>query len=167
MAYNCPVSCTRVLHFSNPAVTYGGKVTGVSESSPRSAHNALSLDNTRVTVAGWRDSDALGVRVTAPNGGETWSVGETRSITWSGSALPADAVVHLGATVGGATRFIATVPAADGAYDWEVSAPPGSSWRIKACLDEAPSRVTRRKRGTPSPACLASDTSDAPFAIAP
>jgi hypothetical protein len=56
MAYNCPVSCTRVLHFSNPNVTYGGKTTGIVETSPSSAYNALSLNSTRVTVANWRTS---------------------------------------------------------------------------------------------------------------
>ena len=164
---DCTAGCPRVLHFSNPGVAYGGKATGVSESSPSSANNALSLDNTRTTVAGWRDSNAVGVRVTAPNGGESWGVGETRSITWSGTALPMGTVVHLGATSAGRTQFIATVPAADGAYDWEISAQPGDSWRIKACVDAAPSRVSRRKKGGPNPTCLASDTSDAPFTITP
>ena len=29
MAYNCPVNCTRILHFSNPSVSYSGKPTGI------------------------------------------------------------------------------------------------------------------------------------------
>lgn len=45
---------TRILHFSNPNVQYLGNPTGVSETSPSAAHNALSLNNTRVTVANWR-----------------------------------------------------------------------------------------------------------------
>ena len=62
---------TRVLYFSNPGVSYLGQPTGVSEASPSSANNALSLNNTRTTVANWRTSNTPGIRVTAPNGGES------------------------------------------------------------------------------------------------
>jgi hypothetical protein len=167
MAYDCPVSCPRVLHFSNPAVSYAGKTTGVSAASPSSAHNALSLDGTRATVAGFRVSNQASVRVTAPNGGEAWASGSPQAVTWTTSALPAGAVVHVGALGPGGTQYLGTVPAAQGSYDWTVSVAPGASWRIKLCADAAPSKVTRRKRGTPSPACLASDTSDAPFTVSP
>ncbi len=54
MAYDCPVSCPRVLHFSNPLVNYNGSPSGVNENASNSAHNALSLNNTRVTVANFR-----------------------------------------------------------------------------------------------------------------
>ncbi len=56
MAYNCTVNCARVLHFSNPSVSYGGRPTGVNEVQPTSANNALSLNNSRMTVANWRVS---------------------------------------------------------------------------------------------------------------
>jgi hypothetical protein len=167
MAYNCPASCPRVLHFSNPAVSYAGKATGVSAASPSSAHNALSLDGTRATVAGFRDSNQASVRVTAPNGGEAWASGSSQAVTWTTSGLPAGSVVHLSAVSPGGTRYLGTVAAAAGSYGWTVSVAPGASWRIKLCADAAPSKVTRRTRGTPSPACLASDTSDAPFTVAP
>ena len=45
---------TRILHFSNPNVSYLGNATGVNEAAGNSANNALSLNNTRVTVANWR-----------------------------------------------------------------------------------------------------------------
>jgi hypothetical protein len=168
MAYNCPVSCPRVLHFSNPNVSYAGKVTGVSELNvDDSAHNALSLNNTRTTVANWRQSQTPGIRVTAPNGGESWSAGSTRTVTWTTTALPAGSVVQLGCTSAGRTDHLATVPASQGSYTWRVSSPPGASRRIKACVQRPPSSPTRRTRGAPSPACLAADTSDAPFTITP
>jgi hypothetical protein len=56
MAYNCSSGCPRVLHFSNPAVNYNGRPTGVSSDLPNSADNAQSLNNTRVTVANFRVS---------------------------------------------------------------------------------------------------------------
>jgi hypothetical protein len=167
MAYNCPVNCTRVLHFSNPNVSYTGKVTGVSEASPSSANNALSLNNTRTTVANWRTSNTPGIRVTAPNGGETWSAGSARTVTWTATSLPAGSLVHLGCTSASGTIYLATVPASQGSYIWQVPSTAGASWRIKACVKKAPSSPTRRTKGAPSPACLAADASDAPFTITP
>jgi hypothetical protein len=172
MAYNCPVSCPRVLHFSNPNVTYGGSPTGVSEASPGSAHNALSLDNTRVTVANWRQALHPSIRVDAPNGGETWPAGSTRTITWTASDLPAGAVVRISfsdGTGGFVTNrsgggAIASVPVSEGSYDWEVPFEPGSSWRVRLCVPAPASPVRGSPGGRP---CLASDASDAPFSIVP
>ncbi len=45
---------TRILYFSNPNVLHLGLPTGVAEASASSAYNALSLNNTRTTVANWR-----------------------------------------------------------------------------------------------------------------
>jgi hypothetical protein len=56
MAYDCPGGCTRIQYFSNPNVSSGGKTTGIVETSASSAYNALSMNNTRVTVANWRIS---------------------------------------------------------------------------------------------------------------
>jgi hypothetical protein len=171
MAYNCPVSCPRVLYFSNPNVTYGGNPTGVSQVSASSAYNALSLDNTRVTVANWRQSSTASIRVDAPNGGESWPAGSTRSITWTSADLPAGAVVHItysdgtgrgfttNRTAGGA---IARVPASQGSYSWTVPDNVGSSWRVKLCVPTAASPARAAGRS-----CLVSDASDAPFSIVP
>lgn len=52
MAYDCPGGCTRVRYWSNPGKTYGAEAMGVTNW----ADNHLSLNNTRVTVANWRDS---------------------------------------------------------------------------------------------------------------
>jgi len=158
---------TRVLYFSNPNVLHLGQPTGVSEASPSSAHNALSLDNTRTTVANWRQSNTPGIRVTSPNGGESWSAGSARTVTWTATSLPAGSVVLLGCASTSGTVYLATVPASQGSFTWQVPSTPGSSWRIKACVKGAPSWPIRRTRGAPGPACLAADTSDAPFTITP
>jgi len=105
--------------------------------------------------------------VTAPNGGESWSALSARAVTWTATSLPAGSIVRLGCTSGSGTVYLATVPASQGSYNWQVSPTPGSSWRVKACVKGAPSSPTRRTRGAPSPACLAADTSDAPFTITP
>jgi hypothetical protein len=61
MAYNnkctdAGISCTRIQYWSNPNVNYGGVPTGVSESSPDSANNRLTLNNTAYTVANFKQS---------------------------------------------------------------------------------------------------------------
>jgi hypothetical protein len=165
----------RVLHFSNPYVTYLGSPTGVGEASPGSAHNALSLNNTRVTVANWRQAPAATIRVVTPNGGETWPAGAARSITWAASDVPAGAAVHITYSDGTGRGFttnrtggglIATVPASQGSYSWSVPFNTGSSWRVRLCVPVS----TLPVRGTPGgrdSSCLASDTSDTPFSIVP
>ena len=166
---------TRVLHFSNPNVTYGGNPTGISEAFPStSAYNALSLNNTRVTVANWRQAPPpASIRVDAPNGGESWPAGSTHSITWTSANLPAGAVVSIAYSDGTARGFttnrtaggaIARVPANQGSYSWTVPFNTGSSWRVKLCVP-APASLVRGATGGSS--CLASDASDAPFSIVP
>jgi hypothetical protein len=167
----CTSGCPRVLHFSNPNVTYGGNPTGVSQTSASSAYNALSLDNTRVTVANWRVNTAI--TLTAPNGGESWSAGSTHDITWTAENLPAGARVRISYSDGRSSGFmtnrttggaIASVPASQGSYRWTVPDNVGSSWRVTLCVPgpSAPARGT-----SAGSSCLARDTSDAPFSITP
>ena len=57
MSYGCSGgSCPRILHFSNPEVTYLGLPTGISSTQANSADNVKSLNNTRVTAANFRVS---------------------------------------------------------------------------------------------------------------
>jgi hypothetical protein len=171
MAYDCPVSCPRILYFSNPTVTYGGNPTGVATGSPSAAHNALSLNNTRVTVANWRPGPSL--TLLQPNGGESWPEGSTHTITWTASGLPAGAVVDITFSDGTGRRFItnattatriASVPASQASYSWTVPFTPGPGWRVTLCVRPPSSAV---HRGAGARACLASDTSDAVFSIVP
>lgn len=52
MAYNCPSSCPRVLHFSNPSVNYSGAPTGVTDQHD----NERSINNAALTIANWRQA---------------------------------------------------------------------------------------------------------------
>jgi hypothetical protein len=61
MAYNNQCSdlgynCTRIPYWSNPNVSYQGAPSGISENSPDSANNRLTLNNTAYTVANFRAS---------------------------------------------------------------------------------------------------------------
>jgi hypothetical protein len=161
---------TRVLHFSNPNVNYFGNPTGIDEPSASSAYNARSLDNTRVTVANWRQTVRPSITLVAPNGGESWRAGSTQAITWTTANLPGGAAVVLSYSAGAPTSIrsnrvrggIAMVAASDGSYDWPVPFAPGSSWQVTACV-AAPASPVRGGPGGRS--CLVSDTSDEPFSI--
>jgi len=61
MAYNSECvaqgfNCMRIQYWSNPDVNYGGVPMGVSSTSPNSADNRLTLNNTASTVANFRAS---------------------------------------------------------------------------------------------------------------
>jgi hypothetical protein len=170
MAYNCPVNCPRILYFSNPTVTYGGNPTGVIDTSPSSAYNAKSLNNTRVTVANFRSGPSI--TVLQPNGGESWPVASTHAVTWSATGVPAGAVVDITYSDGSARAFltnatasslIASVPAGQGSYSWTVPFTPGD-WQVKLCVRAG---ATPARRAAGGRACLVSDTSDAFFSIVP
>jgi hypothetical protein len=54
MAYDCSGGCLRIQHFSNPAVLYNGRPTGVVDAAPDAADNTHSLNNTAPIVQAWR-----------------------------------------------------------------------------------------------------------------
>ncbi len=59
----------RVGQFSNPSISYDGAATGVPIGSPGEAHNASTINSSRVVVAGfraarhWVDFDWLGTEL--------------------------------------------------------------------------------------------------------
>lgn len=52
MAYDCTGGCPRVLHFSNPSVSYSGATTG----SAAQHDNARSINQAALTIANWRQA---------------------------------------------------------------------------------------------------------------
>lgn len=54
MAYDCPGGCPRINYWSNPDVIYIGRPTGVVFTSPVSADNRRSLNNTAPFVCNFR-----------------------------------------------------------------------------------------------------------------
>ena len=159
MAYYCPVNCTRILYFSNPNILYGGKPTGVSQASSSSAYNALSLNNTRFTVANWRVADstvpAAQITLTSPNGGESWLVGSVQTIQWTSAGLSATANLKISYSNGTTTTQIASVSPTQTSYSWTVPGTPGTAWTVSLCSDVGGAIET----------CEASDTSNAAFSI--
>ncbi len=144
----------RILNFSNPNVFYSARPTGIVETAPNSAYNALSLNNTRLTVANFRVGDVPTVTVTSPNGGESWPAGSQQVISWAASGWSASAVARLYITPdGGVTRtMIGDLPQSARSYIWTVPVAPGSSWTVGVC-----SYV--------GGACEVEDRSNAPFFV--
>lgn len=52
MAYNCSSGCPRILHYSNPNVSYNGAPTGTAAQH----NNALTFNNGRTTIANFRQA---------------------------------------------------------------------------------------------------------------
>jgi hypothetical protein len=80
MSYNCPGGCTRIGHFSNANVFYGGKPTGVVSY----AESALAIDKTAATVSSFRQVAAKLAIPTAPASLATEALGPTQvDLTWT------------------------------------------------------------------------------------
>lgn len=80
------------------------------------------------------------VALTAPNGGETWKVGATQSVTWTASDNVGVTAVDLAySTDGGATfpNTIATGLTNSGSYAWTIPAAPGTALRVRATARDA------------------------------
>jgi len=99
MAYDCPGGCPRILHFSNPAVFYGGAATG----TPEQHDNALSITQTGPTVSRFMPTRPPSERLGAPRSVSLESQGRSVRLSW----LPPDQGIASGYSleVGSAEGF--------------------------------------------------------------
>ena len=80
------------------------------------------------------------VTVQAPNGGETWTVGESHTITWTATDGGGVTGIDISySTDGGATypHVIATGEANDGVYAWSIPNVPSTQCRVKVVAHDA------------------------------
>jgi hypothetical protein len=94
--------------------------------------------------------------LTAPNGGEVWTIGSTYAITWTQTNLTGNlSIMLLGANTPGSHNVLIaqSVPVTDGTYNWTIPASviPGSNYRV---------RIASMAGGV-----FIQDYSDAPFTI--
>jgi hypothetical protein len=84
---------------------------------------------TRYTFGGGTTTPA--VRVTAPNGGESYAAGSSQTITWTSAAV---SNVKLEYTLDGAawTQITASTPAAAGSYSWTVPSTASTAAKVRA-----------------------------------
>ena len=129
MAYNCAAGCPRVLHFSNPGVSYQGATTG----SVAQHNNAQSINNAASTMANFRQTVGGGTaptisaisNVTIAEDGVTapiaFTVGDAETAagslvvtaTSTNTTLVPNTVAALALGGSGATRTLTVRPAAN------------------------------------------------------
>jgi hypothetical protein len=62
-----------------------------------------------------------GLTVTSPNGGESWSAGESRNITWDSIGNVGNVKIELSTNSGGSYETLVASTANDGSHPWNVS----------------------------------------------
>ncbi|MCX5973512.1 MAG: hypothetical protein NTU59_02305 [Coprothermobacterota bacterium] len=90
------------------------------------------------------------IDVLNPNGGESWTVGESRAIQWSSANLSGNVIIELSRNGGSAWETLFAGTANDGNQSWTVTGPVSTACRV---------RVTSVNNGT------VLDTSNANFQI--
>ncbi len=101
-------------------------------------HNYLPYEGSATVTAG--DTEDPVVTVTAPNGGETWDIGEIYSITWTASDNVGVTSIDILLSLDGGMTFpetIATGEANDGLYDWYVDSDATIEARVKVIAHDA------------------------------
>lgn len=91
-----------------------------------------------------------GITVTAPNGGESWTIGDSHNITWTADGSISDVMIELQRSVAGSWETIVAATTNDGSYPWVVDGPATTTAAIRVS-----------KVGDAS----VNDTSDAVFSI--
>ncbi len=79
-------------------------------------------------------------QLTAPNGGEVWSVGVTQPITWSATDNAGVTAIDLEYSTDGGTTYpfvIAAGLADSGSYDWVIPAGPTTDARVRVTAHDA------------------------------
>jgi hypothetical protein len=119
----------------NEAWTVTGPITGLARIKVSSVSDPTIADtsNANFSIA------QPGITVTAPNGGETWTIGTSQTIQWTSVGVSGAVKIEL-STNGGAT-FPTTLVAGtanDGAEDWVVSGPVTTQARIRVSSVDSP-----------------------------
>jgi subtilisin family serine protease len=85
------------------------------------------------------DQTAPTVTLTAPNGGETWGIGESHDITWNAADNIGVTTIDLDVSSdgGGSWSSIVTGHANNGTYAWNVATPAGSQTLVRAVAHDA------------------------------
>ncbi len=78
-----------------------------------------------------RSGDVQSLRVTAPNGGETWDIGSSQSITWSAANVAGSIRIEISRDGGQSYATLIDSTANDGSESWSVAGPATSQARIR------------------------------------
>ena len=94
-------------------------------------------------------SNAPVITVSAPNGGETWMIHETKNIVWTSAFTGETVKIELSRDWGASWEVLSESTENDGTFEWKVTAEPGTKCLIRVSDNET----------------SASDNSDAVFTI--
>jgi len=139
MSYNCPGGCTQIEYFSNPDVTYMGDPTGIAYPNLNSADNARTINQTRLSMAGYRAEIQPTIRVISPDGEEAWKRGRSHAIAWTTTNISGNVIIEL--YKGGILNTTITSDTPDtGKFLWTVpqSQSLGSDYRIRISSATSP-----------------------------
>ncbi len=109
----------------------------IARGTPNDGQRYWTLPNTPSTQCRVRVSESQGalsdtsdewftisspstITVTSPNGGETWNVNTSHSITWNTDGTVGNVTIEFSVNSGGKWRTIVTSTANDGTYNWAV-----------------------------------------------
>ena len=93
---------------------------------------AVTMDQDKGIVANFELTASPDLTLTAPNGGERWPAGSTRTVTWTQSSLSGDVTIDL--YKGGVlSRTLGTASATLGTYSWTIAGDetPGADYRVR------------------------------------
>lgn len=118
------------------------------------AGNTASATGGAFTITAPPDGTPPTVAVTAPNGGEAWSLGSVRTVTWTASDNQGVTAVTIAwsSNGGGSWSTLATNEANDGSWNWTTPSTPTTQARIRVTARDAVNNT-------------ASDDSDANFSL--
>ncbi|MCP5055027.1 MAG: S8 family serine peptidase [bacterium] len=123
--------------------------TGTSIISPFCGNTPIpriNVDDAITQLSGGPDS----ITLTAPNGGETWTVGSSRSITWTSTGSVGNVKTEYSTNNGAGWTAITSSTPNDGSHSWTVPNDVSSSCLVK---------ISEASDGNPS------DTSNAVFSV--
>ncbi len=142
-------SCRRLAAWSNPEVQQDGDPMGVPRTEINPADGAYLLNRSICQVAQFRQANTPLVVIT-PNGGETWKMGQSVSIWWTGSNTSnVDILLQRQSST---VQTLASNISSSGSLGWTVSSSltPACDYQIRV---QASSKTNTY------------DVSDAPFCI--
>jgi hypothetical protein len=105
---------------------YGVRVTSLEDTSVKdSSDGAFCIEAAPATVT---------VTVTSPNGGESWALGSTQTITWTTSGIPATDSVQIRLLQDGVSlRILQSKTPNDGSHPWTVPTDlvPNTNYQVR------------------------------------
>jgi GH25 family lysozyme M1 (1,4-beta-N-acetylmuramidase) len=102
---------------SNSYLSVSDSQGGIKYVIIHDASNYWSVDNLEYTPA-------VGIRITQPNGGESWAIGSSQSIKWTSSGIVGNINIFLSRDGGTSWENIIPETSNDGSESWLIVGPP-------------------------------------------